>query len=92
MNEEPLHLVPVELRGKLETMLNEGIEDPEKQTQIRGDLCPLCRFMFREEMKRADGNWSRALDSIVVKRLVLSEQDRTCAGELQFAGKQLPNW
>ncbi len=83
MNEEPLHLVPVELRGKLEMMLNEGVEDPEKQIQIRGDLCPLCRFMFREEMKKAEGNWAKALNSVVVKRLVLSEQDRIGIGTFQ---------
>lgn len=83
MNEEPLHLVPTELRGKLEAMLNAEVEDPEKHVQIRGDLCPLCRFMFREEMKRAGGNWTRSLDSIVVKRLVLSEQDRIGIGTFQ---------
>jgi len=83
MNEEPLHLVPVELRGKLEGMLNNGVEDPEKQVQIRGDLCPMCRFMFREEMARTEGDWSKALDSVVVKRLVLSEQDRIGIGTFQ---------
>ena len=83
MNEEPLHLVPAELRGQLEAMLNEGIEDPEKQVAIRGDLCPMCRFLFREELKRAEGNWAKALDSVVVKRLILSEQDRVGIGTFQ---------
>ncbi len=83
MNEEPLHLVPTELRAKLQSMLNEGVEDPEKHVEIRGDLCPMCRFLFREELKRASGDWTSALDSIVVKRLVLSEQDRIGIGTFQ---------
>lgn len=82
MNEEPLHLVPVELRAKLERLLNEGRE-LEEQVQIRGDMCPMCRFLFREEMKKAGGDWQQALESVVVKRLVLSEQDRIGIGTFQ---------
>ena len=82
MNEDPLHLVPDELRPQLRAMINEGREI-EDQVQIQGDLCPMCRFMFREEMKKAEGDWQKALDNVVVSRLVLSEQDRVGIGTFQ---------
>ncbi|MBV9469116.1 MAG: hypothetical protein JOZ57_07705 [Abitibacteriaceae bacterium] len=82
MNEDPLHLVPSELRGKLERMLNEDRPESER-VEISGELCPMCRFMFREELKKADGNWHRVLDKIRVRRLVLSEQDRIGIGTFQ---------
>jgi serine protein kinase len=82
MNEDPLHLVPVELRGKLEAALNEGRPESE-HVHIRGDLCPMCRFMFREELKKAGGDWQKVLDNIQVRRLVLSEQDRIGIGTFQ---------
>ncbi len=82
MNEEPLHLVPQELRAQLEELLNEGRDD-DKWIRIRGDLCPMCRFMFREELKKASGEWQRVLDNIVVRRVVLSEQDRVGIGTFQ---------
>ena len=58
MNEDPLHLVPDELRPQLRAMLNEGREI-EDQVQIQGDLCPMCRFMFREEMKKRRGRLAK---------------------------------
>jgi serine protein kinase len=82
MNEEPLHLVPSELRPQLEAMLNEGRSEKE-HIHIRGDLCPMCRFMFREELKKCDGDWTRVLQQIRVRRVVLSEQDRIGIGTFQ---------
>jgi serine protein kinase len=82
MNEEPLHLVPHELRPQLEAMLNEGREE-SKWIRIRGELCPMCRFMFREELKKAGGEWTRVLDQVRVRRVVLSEQDRVGIGTFQ---------
>jgi serine protein kinase len=82
MNEEPLHLVPQEMRAKLEAMLNEG-QEQSQHIHIRGDLCPLCRFMFREELRKAGGEWTRILDKVRVRRIVLSEQDRIGIGTFQ---------
>ncbi len=82
MNEDPLHLVPTELRGQLERILNEDRPE-EEHVHIRGDLCPMCRFMFREELKKHNGDWHKVLASIKVSRLVLSEQDRIGIGTFQ---------
>ena len=51
--------------------------------EITGELCPLCRFIFRDRLERAGGDWTKALDQVVVKRLILSEQDRIGIGTFQ---------
>ena len=50
---------------------------------IEGDLCPYCRQMFNERMLNYDGDWSKVLDDIRVRRLILSEQDRVGIGTFQ---------
>lgn len=42
MAEEPLHLIPTELRAEFEEMLD---------VQIEGQLCPVCRFRLRDEFE-----------------------------------------
>ncbi|MCS6859855.1 MAG: hypothetical protein NZT92_06000 [Abditibacteriales bacterium] len=82
MNEEPLHLVPKELRPKLLARLNEG-RPPGEQVYIEGDLCPACRFMFRDFLRKSNGDWLKVLDNVRVRRVILSEQDRTGIGTFQ---------
>src|SRR5213082_3231720 len=44
MHEDPLHLVPHELRPALLNRLNENVkQDGVGEVVIRGDLCPFCR-------------------------------------------------
>ncbi len=85
MREEPLHLVPVGDRATVLDFLNAGQADrPDPyHIEINGDLCPLCRFMFNERLKTADGDWTKVVKDIVVKRLILSEQDRLGIGTFQ---------
>ena len=82
MHEEPLHLVPVEHRAAVLADLF-GTEHEGYEPAIPGDLCPFCRQMFNERMARSDGDWSRVLDDIRVRRLILSEQDRVGIGTFQ---------
>ena len=86
MHEEPLNLVPDEARAELCTFLN-GKRDPNTGEgygiEITGELCPLCRFTFRERLDRAGGDWTKAVEQVVVKRLTLSEQDRIGIGTFQ---------
>ncbi len=82
MNEDPLHLIPIDMRGRFLTHLNEG-RSPEEQINIVGDLCPVCRYNFRELMRRYDGDWAQAIRHIRVRRLIFSEQDRVGIGTFQ---------
>jgi len=83
MHEEPLHLVPHELRPALLAKLNAGHKAGDYEVTIRGDLCPFCRQMFNERLAQYDGDWARMLEDIKVYRLILSEQDRIGIGTFQ---------
>jgi serine protein kinase len=83
MHEDPLHLVPHELRVGLLARLNDGHKLSDVEVTIRGELCPFCRQMFNERLAKHDGDWHRMLDEIKVYRLILSEQDRIGIGTFQ---------
>ncbi len=87
MHEEPLHLVPAEHRKELLAELNaragrDGQEDGHL-IRIPGELDPFCRQMFKERLERYGGDWTRVLDDVRVRRLILSEQDRVGIGTFQ---------
>ncbi|GBD94202.1 hypothetical protein BMS3Abin05_01806 [bacterium BMS3Abin05] len=82
MHEDPLHLVPLEFRKKLLEDFNK--KGPETdQIHVDGELCPFCRFMYQEKMKRYEGDWNRMIQDIKVRRLILSEKDRVGIGTFQ---------
>jgi len=83
MHEEALHLIPFEHRAAVLETLSESVETGEFQITIEGDLCPYCRQMFNERMERYEGDWSKVLGDIRVRRLILSEQDRLGIGTFQ---------
>ena len=81
MNEEPLRLIPEEWRAQaIEQM---GLLRDERPIKIKGDLNPACRLIFRELMKHYEGDWSKVMQHVRVKRLVLSEKDRVGIGTFQ---------
>lgn len=64
MHEEPLHLIPQELRAEVEQELN---------VRIEGNLCPSCQLRVRTEY---DGD----IERVPVERVLLSEDDRVGIG------------
>ena len=82
MHEEPLRLIPEDIRSDIIGTLNAELPR-EQKIHISGDLCPYCRCNFQDLMLKYDGQWERVMDHIVVKRLVLSEQDRVGIGTFQ---------
>ncbi|HET9921105.1 MAG TPA: protein prkA, partial [Ktedonobacteraceae bacterium] len=64
MHEEPLHLIPHDLR-----------EDVEKEfgVYIEGDLCPHCRYMI-------DNQYRGRIEEVPVKRMTFSEKYRVGIG------------
>jgi serine protein kinase len=83
MHEEPLHLVPLDLRPSILGRLNEGRDNQDFLITIQGDLCPFCRHMYNDCLAKHDGDWNRMLDEVKVFRLMLSEQDRIGIGTFQ---------
>jgi serine protein kinase len=82
MHEDPLHLVPLDSRPALLDAINSELPEADRISS-EGDLCPACRYVFRELMARYEGDLSRTLEHMEVRRLVLSEQDRVGIGTFQ---------
>jgi serine protein kinase len=82
MNEEPLLLVPKEARERFVEEFNRN-RPPEAHIHIVGDLCPPSRFYYRELMQRYNGDWTKMICHIRVRRLIFSEQDRVGIGTFQ---------
>lgn len=81
MHEEPLKLIPPQWRDKAITEL--GLEKDGFRPHIKGELNPACRFIFAELMKLNNGDWSKVIKYIRVRRLLISEQDRVGIGTFQ---------
>ncbi len=83
MHEEPLRLLPPELRNKVTDELNKKMGEGFKIV-VEGDLCPSCRYIFNALSHHYKGDWAKVVDNhIRVKRLVLSEKDRIGIGTFQ---------
>ncbi len=83
MHEEPLHLIPLELRPDVERMINENNQGTSGYVTIEGDLCPVCRFEFNKYLKRNHGDWESVIKHVRVHRLIMSEKDRIGVGTFQ---------
>jgi serine protein kinase len=82
IHEEPLTLIPVDMRQKLLTEINKG-KKSEYKVSIKGDLCPSCRYIFNNLMNRYQGDWTKVIEHVVVNRVILSEKDRIGIGTFQ---------
>jgi len=83
MHEEPLKLVPEEMRAKILEELNRG-NKTDYRVGIKGDLDPASRFIYREFLKKYQGDWVQMITHHVrVERLILSEKDRVGIGTFQ---------
>ena len=83
MHEEPLHLIPERFRDDVTAQLNPGRAEEEYRVRMFGELCPYCRFMYTERLKKYLGDWTKVVHDVRVKRIVLSEQDRMGVGTFQ---------
>ncbi len=84
MHEEPLRLVPPEMRTQVIEELNRQVAgNATYRIEIDGDLDPVSRFLFREGLKQVGGDWNQLIGRIRVKRLLLSERDRVGIGTFQ---------
>ncbi|MEZ5951248.1 MAG: hypothetical protein R3C12_18950 [Planctomycetaceae bacterium] len=83
MNGEPLQLIPMAYRQSLCEELNQSAGAEGFEVEIHGDICPLSRYYFQERMRQHQGDWSKVLDTVRVRRIVLSEQDRVGIGTFQ---------
>jgi len=83
MHEEPLHLIPSRFRAEVAKSLNAARDKDDYQIRITGEICPFCRYVYTERLKQYDGDWTRVVEGVRVKRLLLSEKDRIGIGTYQ---------
>jgi serine protein kinase len=81
MHEDPLHLIPIEWREKILAELTPP--GSNFQIPLGGELCPACRYVFKEKMAEFKGDFSAVVDQVKVRRLILSEKDRVGIGTFQ---------
>ena len=81
VNEEPLHLIPLEWRVKILEEL--GLAQVEYPLAVDKDLCPVCRYNHGTLMELYEGDWEKMVKHVRVKRVVFSEQDRIGIGTFQ---------
>ncbi len=82
MHEEPLLLIPGEMRAQTCEQINRG-QEGSFRVQIDGELSPPSRFIFKALMDKYNGDLMKALSHVRVKRLILSEADRLGIGTFQ---------
>ncbi|MFC4305035.1 PrkA family serine protein kinase [Cohnella boryungensis] len=64
MQEDPLHLIPSELRAEVER---------ELKVRIEGDLCPSCQMRLRTE-------FDNDIEQVPIERVLISEKNRVGIG------------
>jgi len=82
MNEEPLRLIPEDIRPKILDEVNRMKKSGYK-LRIEGPVCPHCRWYYNDFMRKYEGDWTKMIDHVEVRRMVLSEKDRVGIGTFQ---------
>ena len=82
MNDEPLLLLPNATRDAVLSELNKSNKGPYP-IRLEGELNPVCRYYYRQLLKRHHGDFMELQKHIRVRRLVLSEKDRIGIGTFQ---------
>ena len=82
MHEDPLRLIPTEIRQSVLEAINADLPQTRRIT-IEGDLDPFCRKTYSDLLVRYDGDWRKVMDHVLVRRITLSEKDRVGIGTFQ---------
>ena len=79
MNEEPLLLLPKEVRARVLANLQKKLRTSYK-LRSDFDLSPVSRYYLELLLKRHEGDYNKVLEHVVVRRLLVSEKDRVGIG------------
>jgi serine protein kinase len=84
MHEEPLKLIPEEVREEFIKELFSGVKLKYPVTTHRGTLDPASRKYFDILMLECQGDWEKVVnEKVQIKRLLISEKDRSGIGTYQ---------
>lgn len=76
MNEEPLKLLPLEIREEVLREINKD-RPVEDRIRVEGELNPFCRFIYQVLLEHYGGDYRKVLENVKIRRLELSEKKRT---------------
>lgn len=82
MNEDPLALLPAETAEAVLHEINKSRKG-KYSVKMKGDINPVCRYLYRDLMKRYAGDFMKLQGHVRVRRLILSEKDRVGIGTFQ---------
>jgi serine protein kinase len=82
MHEEPLKLLPLEIREEFLKGMNSAL-DHNMKVKIKGEVNPACRYILKQFMLKYNGDFTKVMKHIRVRRIVLSEKDRIGIGTFQ---------
>jgi len=83
MHEEPLKLLPYDIREQLLVEINKNYASGYK-ISVEGDLCPYCRYHFSSYIRKYKGDYKQILEKHVkIMRVLLSEKERIGIGTFQ---------
>jgi len=82
MHEEPLLLLPPDSRDRIISEIA-GSKKSRYTFTIDGDICPSCRWNYRDLLERYEGDWAKVMEHVQIRRIVLSEKDRVGIGTFQ---------
>ena len=74
MNEEPLKLLPTNVRNEVIDNLNKNISSEDYKLKLDGALNPVNEYYYNQLMEMHGGDYRKVLDHVVVRRVVLSEK------------------
>ncbi len=88
MNEEPLLLLPKKIRpAALSKIFSKDVDPrnpaPELKHLLEGEVCPHCRFWYKDLERKYGGDLKKILSHVKVHRLVFSEADRVGIATMQ---------
>ena len=83
MNEEPLKLLPDDIKDSIISKINESLDDDAYRIKLDGALNPVNEFYYDQLMELHNGDYRKVLDHVVVRRVALSEKNRIGIGTFQ---------
>ena len=83
MNEEPLKLLPKEVREKVVSDLNKKLGKDEYKIKLNGNLSPLSEYYQNKLLDQYGGDYIKMLQHVQVRRVTLSEKNRVGIGTFQ---------
>lgn len=83
MNEEPLKLLPKDVREQVVADLNKKLGPEEYRIKLNGNLSPLSEYYQNKLLEKYDGDYVKMLQHVQVRRVTLSEKNRIGIGTFQ---------